>query len=708
MTILLPKNPNTHQAKNYRPIACLNTTYKLFTGILNIFVEDHCTSNNIITLEQAGGKKGSWGCIDQLLINKMVMDEVRTHRRNIFVMYFDYRKAFDSISHTWLFEALKLAKVPEEIINVIKNLTKKWSTKVGLQTKETISITDIIRYLTGLLQGDCLSLILFILCVNPLSHLLNTGCDGYATGPPGNRNTEITNFLFVDDLKTYSANRTSAIKQLEIITEFTNDIGMQFGEDKCAYINIEKGTRKRLDTPIELNGLKMNELKEDDSYKYLGMDEDVAYKGELTKDRVRKEYYRRVKKIWRSELYSRNKVIAHNIFATPIFTLTFGVLDWTKKEIQQVDVQTRKILTFTGNFHRNSSVDGLYATRTDGGRGLNSIYDIFVTRLIALHDHLIETSHVNKYIALVMHHEEQRLVRISEEFKRVLGIEGNVANISNQVKNSIKKQHREAHVQKVQHGYVHNRQAAVPGYNKSLTNQWLTQQGMISHSEGYIFAIQEQEINTRALQAKREHSNNPDFDKKCRFCHSKTEDIFHLLCSCDYLSASMYLPMRHNEVALVVYNGLIKNHFKDYPYVHPPPVWKNGHIELWWDLYVTTTPRVKHNKPDIVVWDRKSKTCSIVDVCVPLDCNVHDQEKKKIDTYSPLIVGLLRLYPEYKFEVIPLVIGATGLITDTLVKFLKMLIDNENNVMKLITKMQVKALIGSMRVLKSALSTRKT
>ena len=169
----------------------------------------------------------------------------------------------------------------------------------------------------------------------------------------------------------------------------------------------------------------------------------------------------------------------------------------------------------------------------------------------------------------------------------------------------------------------------------------------------------------------------------------------------------MYLPMRHNEVALAVYNGIIKNHFKDHPYVHPTPVWKNGHIELWWDLYVKTTPRVQHNKPDIVVWDRKSKTCSIVDVCVPLDCNVHEQEKKKLDTYSPLTVSLLRLYPEYHFEVIPIVIGATGLITNTLVTNLKMLIDSENNVTKLITKMQVKALIGSMRVLKSALSTRK-
>ena len=708
MTVLLPKNTDTHQAKNYRPIACLNTTYKLFTGILNTFIEDHCTYNNIITLEQAGGKKGSWGCIDQLLINKMIMDEVRVHRRNLFVMYFDYRKAFDSISHTWLFEALKLAKVPEQITNVIKSLTIKWSTKVGLQTKETSSITDIIRYLTGLLQGDCLSLLLFILCINPLSHLLNNECEGYLVGPSGTRNTKITNLLFVDDLKTYSTSKSSAMKQLEIITGFTNDIGMQFGEDKCAYVNIEKGMRKQLCNPIKLNGLKLNELKEEDSYKYLGMDEDIGYQGELTKDKVKKEYYRRVKKIWRSELYSKNKITAHNIFATPIFTLTFGILNWTKDEIHQIDVQTRKILTYTGNFHRNSSVDRLYTLRNDGGRGLNSIYDIFVTRLIALHTHLLDTSRVNKYIQLVMHHEENHLVRISNEFRSAMKVNNIETNVSSHVKNIIKKEHKLAYEQKIQHGYVQKQQKSVSGYNKSLTNKWLSRTGTISHSEGYIFAIQEQEITTKALQAKREHGNNPDFDKKCRYCHSKTEDIFHLLCSCECLSSSMYLPMRHNEVAKVVYNAIIQHHFKEHPYIQPPPVWKNNHIELWWDTYVPTVPKVKHNKPDIVIWNNNEKTCMILDICVPLDCNVHEQEKKKMDTYAPLIVGLLRLYPQFKYEVIPLVIGATGLVTNSLVKYLKVIIDNDKNVLKLITKMQVKSLIGSMRVLKSALSLRKS
>ena len=334
---------------------------------------------------------------------------------------------------------------------------------------------------------------------------------------------------------------------------------------------------------------------------------------------------------------------------------------------------------------------------------MNSIYDIFVTRIIALHNHLEEAKSWNHYLGLVLHHEEPRIVRISNELQTALAVDTNRFDISQATKDSIKKQHMNTYQAKEQHGYVHRKQVNVEGYNKQLTNSWLTKTNTISHTEGYILAMQEQEINTRALKAKREHKNDPSYDSKCRFCHRKTEDIFHLLCSCDNLSASMYLPMRHDEVAKTIYNSIIHRHFPAQPYTRPQPVWKREHLELWWDIHITAAPRVKHNKPDIVVWDETKKMCTIIDICVPMDLNVINQEKTKVDTYTPLIVGLLRLYPTYNFEVVPVVVGATGLVTDSLVKNVKRILDLED-VNTIVTNIQLKALIGSMRVLKSALA----
>ena len=70
---LLPKNSHTELAKNYRPITCLNTTFKTLTGIIATRIENHLYDNNILAEEQQGGRRGSYGTKQQLLINKSVL-----------------------------------------------------------------------------------------------------------------------------------------------------------------------------------------------------------------------------------------------------------------------------------------------------------------------------------------------------------------------------------------------------------------------------------------------------------------------------------------------------------------------------------------------------------------------------------------------------------------------------------------------------------
>ena len=78
------------------------------------------------------------------------------------------------------------------------------------------------------------------------------------------------------------------------------------------------------------------------SCKYLGQDENLSHDGPVNKERVSKEYLKRVKKIWSSELSAYNKYVSHNAFAVPVIIPTFGVLDWTIDEIKQLDINTRK------------------------------------------------------------------------------------------------------------------------------------------------------------------------------------------------------------------------------------------------------------------------------------------------------------------------------------------------------------------------------
>ena len=84
------------------------------------------------------------------------------------------------------------------------------------------------------------------------------------------------------------------------------------------------------------------------------------------------------------------KVTANNIFANPVLTPTFGLLNWTKEELENIYIKTRKLLSLSRSFHVNSDIDRLYCSRNVGGRGLNSIVDIYTSRILSFVKHINE------------------------------------------------------------------------------------------------------------------------------------------------------------------------------------------------------------------------------------------------------------------------------------------------------------------------------
>ena len=72
-TYLLVKSNGTKGPKNYQPITCLVTTYKLPTSILIDRTYSHLEQKDLFPLEQKGCRCGSYGWKYQLIINKMIL-----------------------------------------------------------------------------------------------------------------------------------------------------------------------------------------------------------------------------------------------------------------------------------------------------------------------------------------------------------------------------------------------------------------------------------------------------------------------------------------------------------------------------------------------------------------------------------------------------------------------------------------------------------
>ena len=108
-----------------------------------------------------------------------------------------------------------------------------------------------------------------------------------------------------------------------------------------------------------------------------------------------------MRKVRNSQLNASNKTIAHNVFAVPVLTPTIGILDWSKEEVQQLDIKTRKTMAMAGCLHKRSDVERLYTPRKQGGRGLTSVEDIFTSRTVSLVTHIENNKDQNPFLQKV-------------------------------------------------------------------------------------------------------------------------------------------------------------------------------------------------------------------------------------------------------------------------------------------------------------------
>ena len=138
--------------------------------------------------------------------------------------------------------------------------------------------SDILYFVKGIFEGDSLSVLLFILSVNPLSFLLHK-LQGYAFVK--GKNYHVTHDLFIDDLKLYGSSIITSKKQLDLVTTFPKDTGITFGDNKCAYQEIQNGKLLQCTNNLEINQLSIKAMKEGDTFKYLGIDENISYIGPI-------------------------------------------------------------------------------------------------------------------------------------------------------------------------------------------------------------------------------------------------------------------------------------------------------------------------------------------------------------------------------------------------------------------------------------------
>ena len=154
--------------------------------------------------------------------------------------------------------------------------------------------------------------------------------------------------------------------------------------------------------------------------------------------------------------------------------------------------------------------------------------------------------------------------------------------------------------------------------------------GLKGETEGLITAAQDQTLNTRYYS---KHIIKQGTTDRFRMCHTQPETVKHIISGCQTLAAYQYLNS-HNKVAAQLHLDICRHYDikveAECWYQHNPQwVMENEKTTILWDSPIMTDRHVPCNKPDIVIQEKKTDMCQIINVAIPSNYNIQKKAREE-------------------------------------------------------------------------------
>ena len=351
-------------------------TYLLLTGIIAKYMRKHTVVNEIWDEGQLGAVEGVLGTVDQLIIDRCIMEEVKQYHRNLAVPFYDYKKAYDKVHHDWMIRVYEWIGIPKQLIQLTEQLMNQWKTRLEVWNDGEKMMSRWIDISCGLLEGDSYSPVGFCISEIPVCKLLQQS-KGYRIGEPGNRIVNRTHSLFVDDLKQYQESHQKLKDVNEMLVQASHDTGACYGVSKCAEIIFEHGKMiKGKGLQVLEERMQMMDPDEYEIYKFRGVEQADGIKTKAVFERVKAEVTKRVRMLVDTELNDANLISAINAKVIPVASYPMNICKFSNRELIKRDQVIKKELRAKNVLGWQASDERLYLKRA-GGRGLKSMKDVY-------------------------------------------------------------------------------------------------------------------------------------------------------------------------------------------------------------------------------------------------------------------------------------------------------------------------------------------
>jgi len=215
------KKGKKNDPANYRPVSLTSVVCKVLEGLIRVKLVEHLERSNMFSNSQHGFMAGR-SCLTNLLETFENWTTALDEGYGLDVLFLDYRKAFDTVSHRRLIAKLREYGVDGKLLKWIQDFLSSRKSRVGVRG----SFSCWRDVLSGVPQGSVLGPLLFLIFVNDLPEWIKCSLK-----------------MFADDTKIWAKIRSSQDScvlqaDLDSLMRWSDEWLMKFNCDKCKVMHI--------------------------------------------------------------------------------------------------------------------------------------------------------------------------------------------------------------------------------------------------------------------------------------------------------------------------------------------------------------------------------------------------------------------------------------------------------------------------------------
>ena len=348
MIMPLYKNKGSaNDPDNYRGITLLSCIGKFFTSVLNYRITKYFDATGTIGDEQAGFRAGH-STMDHILVLHFIIDIYLQKGKRLYCAFIDYKKAFDFVDRSSLWQKLISCGVNGKIMTVIYNLYANAKSCVKVDSK----ISDYFTCNVGVRQGENLSPLLFAVFLNDFELHVSKKYDGlkdiagdcthYLSDDDVEIFIRLYVLLYADDTIVMAESAEQLQLALNAVYEYCQMWDLTVNTSKTKIIIFSK--RKVYDYPAFLFGNDLIGVVDD--YVYLGVTFNYNNRFEKAIDKQVKQanraLYALLNKARKLQLPIDLLLELFDKLVLPV--LLYGCEVWGYSEVYQIEVFYRKFL----------------------------------------------------------------------------------------------------------------------------------------------------------------------------------------------------------------------------------------------------------------------------------------------------------------------------------------------------------------------------